>query len=196
MRRLVNEHVLVLNKFFLAIQVTIAKEAVCALVTGKAQVTDKEYNVYNLEQWKEYTKQHQDEADDYTGIMRSPSVQIFVPQVIRIPDCEFNNPVIKTIKYSRRNVYQRDENTCQYCHRKFPKDKLTLDHVVPKSRGGKSSWTNVVTCCKRCNECKGNRLLEELGWKLDKAPTRPRWKSHIGVPFNKTRKDYWNTFLE
>lgn len=193
MRRLIHESVLVLNKHFLAIQVTIAKEAVCALVTGKAEVVDQNYSTYDLRQWQEYTKSA--DPSMYAGLIRSPSVQILVPQVIRIPDCEFNNPVIKTVKYSRRNVYQRDDFTCQYCRRKFPKDKLTLDHVIPKSRGGKSSWVNVVTCCKRCNEDKGDRLLEELGWELPVQPKRPRWRSHIGVPFNNTKKEYWEQFL-
>lgn len=195
---LIHGSVLVLNKYFLAIQVTIAKEAICALVTGKAKVVDPEYGMYDLEQWKEYTKLHKRNETQlrlHGGIINSPTTSIFVPQVIIVPDCEFNSPLIKTVKYSRRNIYQRDGNICQYCGKKVDKKFLTLDHVVPKSRGGGSTWTNVVTSCVWCNSEKGDKLLEELGWKLRKVPTKPRWKSHIGIPFNKNKKEYWEKFL-
>jgi len=198
---LIYENVLVLNKFFLAIQVTIVKEAVCALVTGKAKIVDEYYTMHDLEQWKAFTKTFRDSvhprpAHEPWNVLRSPSTTILVPQVIIIPDCEFNSPLIKTIKYSRRNIYQRDKNTCQYCGKKVDRKNLTLDHVVPKSRGGKSSWINVVTSCIWCNSDKGDKLLKELGWQLKKQPTRPRWKSHVGVPFSKTKKEYWEKFLE
>ena len=194
---LIHEQVLVLNKYFLAIQVTVVKEAICALVTGKARVVDQDYRSYDLESWREYTTQERGNgtARAYSGFIRSPSVEIFAPQIIMIPDCEFNSPLIKTIKYSRRNIYQRDDNLCQYCGKKVDKKSLTLDHVIPKSRGGKSSWTNVVASCVWCNSEKGDKLLSELGWKLLKTPTRPKWKSHIGIPFAKSKKKYWEKFL-
>lgn len=196
-RQLINESVLVLNKYFMAIQVTIVKEAICALTTGKAKVVDQDYVTYNLRQWEDFTSLYKlsEKANDYHGMMRSPSVQILAPQVIIIPDCEFNNPLIKTIRYSRRNVYQRDNFTCQYCHKKVDKANLTLDHVIPRSRGGKSRWENVVASCIWCNAKKGDKLLSELGWKLNKPPAPPRWKSHVGLPFNKEKKEYWNNFL-
>jgi len=192
--RLINESVLVLNKYFLAIQVTVVKEAICALVTGKARVVDQNYTMYDFTAWAEYTAMHDDDGT-YPGVIRSPSVEIFAPHVILIPDCEFNSPLIKTVKYSRRNIYQRDKNTCQYCGKKIDRKNLTLDHIVPKSKGGKSSWTNVVASCVWCNSEKGDKLLSELGWKLRKQPTKPRWKSHIGVPFNRSKKEYWEKFL-
>jgi len=197
-RRLVNESVLVLNKYFMAIQVTVAKEAICALVTGKAKVVDESYKTYNLADWAAFTAAKKDNelAKVYAGIIRSPSIQIFAPQVVIIPDCEFNSPLIKTVKYSRRNIYQRDNYTCQYCHKKVRKDHMTLDHVIPKSRGGKSKWNNVVASCTWCNAKKGDRLLSELGWTLKKLPAPPRWKSHVGIPFSRGKKEYWNNFLK
>jgi 5-methylcytosine-specific restriction endonuclease McrA len=193
---LLNENVLVLNKHYLAVQVAVAKEAIIALVTGKAQVVDETYAVYNLDQWHEYTTGASlDDMDKYPGILRSPSVQLLVPHVIRFPDCEYSSPLIKTVKYSRRNIYQRDGHTCQYCGDKFRKEFLTLDHIIPKSKGGRSSWTNIVTCCKQCNADKGDQLLEDIGWKLLKQPVKPRWNSHIGTPFKAAKKKYWENFL-
>ena len=198
MWNLVNEPVLLLNKHFLAIQVAIAKESICALVTGKARVVDHNYITYDLENWKIYTKANKDDPDrvkDFAGILHSPSTELFVPQVIIAPDCEFNSPMIKTIKYSRRNVYQRDKHTCQYCLQKFTRNNLTLDHVIPKCQGGKSSWTNVVASCGKCNTRKGDKLLSELGWALKSIPQQPKWKSHVGIPFSKIKKEYWDRFL-
>jgi hypothetical protein len=196
-RKLLNESVLVLNKFYLAIQVTIARESISALVSGKALVLDLEYRTYDLEEWKGRTKELNGTrgAENYPGVVRSPSTTLLIPQVIVDPDCEFNNPHIKTIRYSRRNLYQRDNNTCQYCGKRFDKKDLTIDHVVPRSKGGRSEWTNVVACCEACNTDKKDHTLEEMGWVLLKKPTRPRWKSHIGRPFDEVKKRYWEQFL-
>lgn len=199
MQNLITEPVLLLNKHYLAIQVAIAKEAICALVTGKVRVVDHNYMTYKLEEWKAFTSLNKDDPDrakDFAGILHSPSIELFVPQVIVALDCEFNSPMIKTIKYSRRNIYQRDEHICQYCLRRFAKSYLTLDHVIPKCQGGKSSWTNVVASCSKCNTRKGNKLLSELGWTLKSIPQQPKWKSHVGIPFNKIKKEYWDKFLE
>lgn len=193
---LLTENVLVLNKYYLAVQVAVAREAIIALVTGKAQIVDDNYAVYNLEQWDAYSKTaDQETREKYPGILRSPSIQLLVPQVIRFPDCEYTSPLIKTVKYSRRNIYTRDSNTCQYCGEKFRKEDLTLDHIIPKSKGGRSSWTNIVTCCKMCNMEKGDQLLEDLGWKLLRQPVKPKWNSHVGVPFKTAKKRYWEKFL-
>lgn len=193
----------------MAVQVTIVKDSIIALVTGKAEVVDDEYAKYTMEDWIEYTASADEETrKKYGGLIRSPSTTILAPQVIRFPDCEYTSPLIKTIKYSRRNIYSRDKYQCQYCgneRKEFKaamklgatkKELLNLDHIIPRSRGGKSSWTNVVTSCIWCNADKGDSLLEELGWKLNKTPAKPKWESHTGTPFGKERKKYWEKFLQ
>lgn len=190
------ESVLILNKYFLAIQVTDVKESICHLVTGKAKAVDLEYRTYNFKEWQEYTKIADEEtAKLYSGLVRSPSITIFSPQVIIIPDCEFNNPKIRVVSYSRKSVYERDKFTCQYCRKKVNRSALTLDHVVPKSKGGLTTWTNIVTACVSCNNKKRDQLLSELGWRLD-PPKAPTWRSHIGVPFQQNKKQFWERFLE
>jgi len=195
---LLNESVLILNKYLLAIKVTRARDAIVAITAGRAKVIDQSYSQYTWDEWVDVTKiifEDEEETKKYAGVLRSPSIKVLVPEVIVAIDCEFNDPAIRTIRYSRKNVYQRDDNTCQYCGNKCQKKYLTLDHVIPKSKGGRSSWNNVVTCCNPCNSKKKDRLIKELGWKLFKEPKRPRWKSHVGVPFNKAKKEYWNQFL-
>jgi 5-methylcytosine-specific restriction endonuclease McrA len=189
--------VLILNKHFLAVKVGIARDAICALYTGKASVVDEHYSVRNLDQWVEYTPLLDitpQEAAKYAGKISSPSISIYIPRVIKI-DTMAGIKAIKTVKYSRHNVYKRDKNECQYCGTKCKTDVRTLDHVHPKSKGGKNSWENIVTSCKYCNSKKGSQTLSQLGWELKNRPTTPQWKSYIGIPFDKIQNKYWKTFL-
>jgi len=189
--------VLILNKHFLAVKVGIVKDAICALYTGKAEVIDQDYTPRNLKKWIEYSFLLDTmplEAAKYEGKLSSPSISIYIPRVIKI-DTTAGIEIIKTVKYSRHNVYKRDKNQCQYCGQYCKKTIKTLDHVHPKSKGGKNTWENVVTSCKHCNGEKGSQTLDQLGWKLKKRPIAPEWKSHIGTPFNKVQNEYWNNFL-
>ncbi len=194
--KLLNESVLVLNKYLLAIQVTSVQEPIKNLVSGKIKIIDKEWCTYNLEEWTAKTFELRlNGIEDYPGLLRSPSTALAAPVVITVPSCEFNNPAIKTVRYSRRNLLERDLYTCQYCHRKFSKKELTVDHVIPKSKGGRSNWTNVVACCRKCNGDKKDKSLQELGWQLKKQPTKPKWRSHVGKSFSSEKKEYWERFL-
>lgn len=198
-KRVTKESVLVLNKYFLAVQVSYVQKTISALVTGKARVLDEEYVSYTLKDWVAYTREKRDLTDianKYPGLVRSPSITIFAPQVVVFPDCEHTKPLIEGIRYSRKNVFQRDNFTCQYCGERFQAGNLNIDHIVPRSRGGPNSWKNVVTSCKPCNNKKGDQLLTELGWKLIQQPTQPRWKSHVGKPFSLNKKQYWERFLK
>ena len=208
--RVLDENVLVLNKYYMAVQVSVVTEAIKAVVKEAAVVVDEDYINYNLEQWVEFTNtfcEDKETADRYPGVIHSPTIQIFAPQVIKFPDCEYTSPLIKTVKYSRKNIYARDKNTCQYCQNKRPefrealkggrtkKSVLNLDHVVPRAHGGKSSWINIVTSCMWCNNDKGDKLLSELGWTLIKKPQKPQWQSHVSAPFERVKKKYWQRFL-
>ncbi len=108
----------------------------------------------------------------YDKVIRSVSFSMPLPAVVRLLKYVKNGR--KTyMRFSRENVFIRDNYTCQYCGKKFPPSQLTYDHVIPKSRGGATDWTNIVTCCKRCNRIKGGRTPEEAGMKLIKQPRRP-----------------------
>lgn len=103
--------------------------------------------------------------------VRSPSRSFALPAVVRLR--QYLRRVPRTLPYSRRNVLVRDEGTCQYCGRQPAWGKLTVDHVMPRSRGGGSSWDNVVTACGPCNSIKGDRTPEEAAMPLLRAPRRP-----------------------
>jgi 5-methylcytosine-specific restriction endonuclease McrA len=91
-----------------------------------------------------------------------------LPSVIRL--LEYRRIPHQTRPLSRKNILMRDRYTCQYCGRTLPSAELTLDHVIPRSRGGETAWENLVTCCHDCNNRKGNRTPEEAGMKLLRLP--------------------------
>ena len=123
-------------------------------------------------------------------VLRSVSSVFPFPSVIRIK--RYIRVPYKGVVLSRHNVFKRDQFLCQYCG--TGKD-LTLDHLVPKSKGGKSSWTNLVTACKNCNARKGDFQLEEVGMKLQKKPIRPSYVMFLRSTSKSLRED-WLPYLE
>jgi len=105
--------------------------------------------------------------------VHSVSVTIRIPSVVRLMG--FVRFRRREAKFSRRNIYARDGHRCQYCGARHPADDLTCDHVVPRSRGGKAEWSNIVTCCVPCNRRKGGRTPAEAHMHLRRKPTRPSW---------------------
>ena len=99
-------------------------------------------------------------------------MQMPAPSVIRL--LEYIHIPYERKSLSRKSILLRDHNTCQYCGRIAPAADLTLDHVVPRSRGGSSGWENLVACCLRCNNVKGDRTPQEMDWELRFLPRPPR----------------------
>ena len=139
------EPVLVLNATFEPINVTAVRRALVLMLKGVAQA--EEHN-------------HKE--------VHSSSRTMPVPSVIRL--ISYRHIPQQTRALSRKNILLRDRNTCQFCSRHFPASELTLDHVVPRSRGGSSTWENLVACCYACNNGKGDRTPEEAGLKLARRP--------------------------
>ncbi len=113
-----------------------------------------------------------DVVAEYEDTVRSPSVEMEVPAVVRLR--QYLRIPRTGVPFSRRNVLARDSHTCQYCGTRQRPGVLTLDHVVPRSRGGPRTWENLVACCVRCNRRKGNRTPREAGMCLARPPARPR----------------------
>ena len=111
-------------------------------------------------------------VETYTEVINTVTEKFELPLVIalkRIVKFHFT-----TVACKRANVIWRDENQCQYCANYFPTDKLTIDHIMPSSRGGGDTWLNLATACKKCNQKKGNKTPEEAGMALIRAPFRPK----------------------
>jgi 5-methylcytosine-specific restriction endonuclease McrA len=142
---LMQEPVLVLNATYEPINVTAVRRAMVLLLKGVAQAEE----LHNAE-------------------VHSSAHSHKVPSVIRL--LAYRHIPQQSRALSRKNILLRDRNTCQFCGKVFPSSELTLDHVIPRSRGGRSSWENLVACCYRCNNNKGDRTPEEAGLKLARRP--------------------------
>ncbi|MBE9114491.1 HNH endonuclease [Lusitaniella coriacea LEGE 07157] len=151
-----SQSVVVFSKNYLPISRINLRRAIVLLVAGKAEPVD----FFGENGWE----------------VRSPSLIFQVPAHIRLTTNSAER-VWKIPPVNRREVLRRDLHTCQYCG---SKKKLTLDHVIPRSKGGKHRWDNVVTACERCNAKKGDRVLGQVGMKLQ---TRPKAPPHPAVAF-------------
>lgn len=109
----------------------------------------------------------------HTWEIRTVASAFPAPSVVRLMRALRHRPPF--VRFSRENVYLRDGYQCQYCSKHCTNAELTLDHVLPRSRGGKTSWRNVVTACVRCNGDKGRLTPEEAMMPLHTAPRRPKW---------------------
>ena len=109
-------------------------------------------------------------VSEYNQVVRSPSIEMKLPSVVSLKDYI---PLPEKAAFTRFNVFLRDKFICQYCHNSFKVEELTFDHVTPKSKGGKTSWENVVTACRKCNTHKGNKSLKKIGLILKKKPHSP-----------------------
>ena len=139
------ESVLVLNATYEPINVTAARRAIVLVLKGVA--TTEEEN---------------------GGFLHSARMAIRVPSVIRLT--EFRRIPYQTRALSRKNILLRDRYTCQFCSRILPAHELTIDHVIPRSRGGHADWDNVVASCQSCNTTKGDRFPKEAGLRLLRPP--------------------------
>lgn len=111
-------------------------------------------------------------VEDAGAVLRTPTTAVPVPSVVRLKRY-VRRPHRHRVAFNRRNLFRRDDHRCQYCGRRG--SDLTLDHVLPRSRGGATSWENVVACCRSCNARKRDRTPEEASMALARAPSAPRF---------------------
>jgi 5-methylcytosine-specific restriction endonuclease McrA len=184
---LLGSPVLVLNRHFQALRVASVKRAFALLSTGHAKVVTHDYDLVD---WNGWVAKAPSAEDD---VVTTPRLRIVVPRVIAIVTCE-RSPRIE-LRFSRRNVYLRDEHRCQYCSHRKPASELSLDHVLPISRGGKTTWENVVAACRPCNVRKADRTPHEAGLRLLRPPSRPRVHPFAGSPFGPALRPEWKPFV-
>lgn len=134
---------------------------------------------------------------EYEQKVSSPTFTMKIPSVIVFKSTKRNK--IKSARFSRKNVWVRDEGKCQYCGQHVSPDSYTLDHIIPKTRGGGTNWTNVVTCCYTCNQKKGDKSLQQSGMKLLKPVVKPQFLPYTqNVEFHidtKQLPDEWKYWL-
>ena len=184
---MLNSPVLVLNKFFFPVDTTSVKRAFLMLYLGAAKAVDMNYETFDFESWSEISSLKKSET------IRPVSKTIKIPRVIIV--LRYDKVHSKEVKFNRYNIFKRDRSVCQYCKNSFPKNELSIDHVVPKSLGGKTTWENVVCCCLTCNRRKGSNFLSETAMSLSTKPIKPSWELLSNIYLRTVKFEEWKPFL-
>jgi len=178
---------LVLNRHWMPINVTSIRHAIALVYRGVAKVVNPTtYEMHTFESWADLSVARNEPC------IRTVSIQIKIPEIIVLVAGDALPR--REVPFSRRNLYLRDKYTCQYCGARPGSRGLSIDHVVPKSRGGRTEWTNCVLACQECNSKKGCHTLEEAGMRLIRQPRRPKWSPCISIPLTE-RRESWKNFI-
>ena len=192
-----------LNAHYMAMRVVSVRRAFTLLfkrdhsdqpVAEIVSVEDGKYISYDFADWatlSAFRKEFEPNGHDW---IRTVRFDIVVPRIIRV--LTFSKLPRQEVKFNRRNLFARDNNTCQYCGKRFSTSQLSLDHVVPRSRGGKTTWDNIVCACLKCNVRKGGRTPYEARIKLVRPPIKPRRNPVISVTMSDSRYSSWKQFLD
>ena len=200
MNGVLQSSVLVLNRNYMAVHVTTVRRAFCLLFKETAEVisfsTDNTMSSYDIESWVELStlRTEFDEQEDGEEYVRTVSLEIQVPKIIRL--LLYDRLPIKEVKFNRRNIFARDGNRCQYCGRRRPTSELSLDHIIPRSRGGLATWANIVCCCTECNVRKGGRTPTEARLTLIHRPYKPRRSPVLRVKIQSAKYKSWRNFVD
>ncbi len=190
-------NVLMLNKHYMPIRIIGAKRAFSLLWRDLAEVIsleDDRYSNYNFQNWCEVSQFRRNFEPDSHDWVSTVNIYIAVPRIIRL--LFYDRLPRNEVKFNRRNIFARDKNKCQYCGRRFPTSELSLDHVIPRSLGGKATWENIVCACPACNVKKGGRTPNIAGMKLIKHPVKPRHNPLAHIHLGHERYKSWKQFLD
>ncbi len=183
---MLNTSVLVLNRLYQPVHVTSVKRAFSLLYQGIAKAIDDQYKLYEFSDWAALSAAEHDSVGTINRRIRVPRVLVL---------SAYEHLPKGRVRFSRLNIYARDGDACQYCGRKLARSELNLDHIVPRSQGGKTSWENVVCSCVPCNLRKGGRTPEQSSMKLLKRPLRPRWTPFFRGSARRVTYREWLPFL-
>lgn len=194
---------LLLNAHYAALRVVTVRRAFSLLfkrddglrpVAEVIHIEDGRYLAFDFDDWSLYSEERSQDSNGQHDWIRTVRCRLVVPRIIRV--LGFAKVVREAVKFNRRSVLARDKNTCQYCLRQFPTVELTLDHVVPRSQDGATTWENVVCACQRCNVRKGGRTPSQAGFRLSRPPVRPQCNPAVYIGRGESRYAVWQPFIE
>jgi 5-methylcytosine-specific restriction endonuclease McrA len=188
--------VLVLNRHYVAIHVVGVRRAFGLLLGELAEVIHDEggtFANYNFESWREISELRALEKQPHDDWIKAVNFEIQVPRVLRL--LNYDRMPRHTIRLSRQAIFARDANRCQYCGRRFAPGQLSLDHVIPRSLGGMSTWENMVCACLKCNIRKGGRTPREARMSLVRRPIRPKHNPLMVLKLENPKYASWRTWV-
>ncbi len=190
-------NVLVLNRLYAAIHIVGVRRAFGLLYRELAEVVHLEEGIfsnYDFQSWLEISELRALEREQHEDWIKSVNFEIQVPRVIRL--LSFDRMPKRSLRLNRHTIFARDGHRCQYCNRRFPSRQLSLDHVVPRSHGGQTTWGNVVCACLKCNVKKGGRTPREAHMRLGRKPSRPKRSPLLLLKLGSPKYESWKTWLD
>ncbi len=183
-----NDKVLILNKSWIPIRVKTVKESIKVIYRLRASIVNPiDYSVYN---WLEWTKLDVKDGENFIQTSRN---RIKVPEVVVLG--QYNKIPHYNVRLSKKNIFVRDLQRCQYSGKVLSRKDADIDHVVPKSKGGKTTWDNLVVCSKQINREKANKSVKEAGLELLRKPYKPQYHPIITDP-NEEYPKSWEKFIK
>lgn len=189
--------VLVLNRFYMPLRVVNVRRAIALLYRECAEVITIEegsYANYEFNAWCEVSQLFALEKQPDEDYLKAVGFEFQVPRIVRLT--RYDKIPQTTVRFNRKNVFARDDHRCQYCGHKRPVSQLSLDHVIPRSHGGNTTWENIVCSCMPCNSKKGGRTPSQAGMKLLTVPRKPRQSPAMSFPLEDPRYVCWKTFVQ
>ena len=167
--QMIDRPTLVLNRNWQPVNVASVARALTMLWNETARVVDPaDYQTYD---WQDWMKLRPSDGEQF---IQAVTFRLRVPEVVTLNG--YDELPAAAVTFSRRNIHKRDHYTCQYCGVQPGSEELTIDHVIPRSQGGLSTWENCVLACIECNRLKADRTPEQAGMTLRQRPVRPPWK--------------------
>ena len=182
----------------MAVHLVTVRQAFLLLYRNCAEVVDQEnghFSHYDFATWQELSALREEIKDlehdlEWVETVTHP---IQVPRIIRLT--QFEQVTRQTLRFSRRNLFARDKQRCQYCGCKLTMSQMSMDHVIPRTLGGETRWDNVVCSCVACNTRKGGRTPKQAHMQLKTKPVKPSQYSLIGISITHPKYAIWNTYL-
>lgn len=189
-------NVLVLNRFYMAIRVISVRRSLTLLYRQCAEVIGNEdgtFISYDFNSWCELSQLTSLEKQPDEEYIQAVDFELQAPRIVRLT--RFDRMPAQSLRFNRKNLFARDDHTCQYCGKTEPTNKLSLDHVIPRSHGGPTTWENIVCCCLKCNSRKGGRTPKQAHMGLLNDPVKPRFNPVMIASADDPRYECWKTFL-
>jgi len=186
--------ILVLNRLWQPVNIVGTQRAFSLLLQDHAQVIytgDSSFRMMDAAAWIAFSEE--EAPEDNEAYVQTVRLRIRVPKVLLLR--EYDQLPVQEVKFTRDNLFERDNHRCQYCGEHFEPAQLNMDHVIPRDRGGRTSWENIVTSCIKCNSRKANRLPHQASMHLIRKPERPRWRPFVSSLIGQDYDSDWDHFI-